>query len=150
MQITFTPIGYVHSDYKDKKTMPRQPRSSENAAAKIKVLPEYQPGLKDLDGFSHIIVIFNFHKSDGFNLMTHPPFEKAGEIGVFASRSPYRPNAIGLSTVRLLKVEEGELHIEGHDLLDGTPVLDIKPYLPDFDEPQQFQIGWLADAGEQL
>jgi tRNA-Thr(GGU) m(6)t(6)A37 methyltransferase TsaA len=143
MEIIFKPIGYVHSSFTNPDDMPRQPKSSNHAPGQIEILDAYTAGLKDLDGFSHIVLLCYFHKSKEVKLLVNPPRKHEGEVGVFASRSPSRPNPIGLSVVRLDKIEGNLLYISGHDLLDGTPVLDIKPYLPEVGDTSNIRFGWL-------
>ena len=149
MTITLTPIGIVHSPHKTLNNMPIQPAAAKGIRGWIELNPDYADGLKDLDGFSHIYLIFHFHKSQGYNLMVTPFFDKA-EHGLFATRAPKRPNPIGLSVVKLLKVEGNRLDIENVDLLDGTPLLDIKPYVAFFDEQAETRNGWLENIKEEV
>lgn len=134
-EIKFSPIGYINSPFKRTDEVPRQSIYAVDKTAIIELKQEYKDGLKDLDRFSHIVVLFYFHESKDFDLLTYPHgcIEKKG---VFASRSPRRPNSIGLSIVKLLKIDECRLEIQGIDMLDGTPVLDIKPYFPSLN-PQE-------------
>jgi tRNA-Thr(GGU) m(6)t(6)A37 methyltransferase TsaA len=125
--------------------MPIQPSRAKGTRGTVEVLPEYAEGLADLEGFSHIILIYHFHRSTGHRLKV-VPFLDTEERGVFATRAPSRPNAIGLSLVRLVSVEKNRLSVEGVDILDGTPLLDIKPYVPDFDEKTDVRLGWLEAA----
>jgi len=111
----------------------------------VELLGEFQEGLKDLDGFSHIILLYHFHRSRGFKLAV-VPFLDSESRGLFATRAPKRPNAIGLSVVQLDKIEDGILYIRNVDILDGTPLLDIKPYVPEFDAPKEARIGWMQKA----
>ena len=142
----FIPIGRIHTPFSEKKGMPIQPSGAEGVAGSITVFPEYQAGLADLNGFSHIILLYVFNRSEGFSLNV-VPFMDTEERGVFATRAPRRPNPIGLSVVRLHRIEDGVLHIENVDILDGTPLLDIKPYVPDFDPGSDVRVGWLEKAG---
>ena len=142
MEITYTPIGKVHSPFHSLSGMPIQPCSETSAPGTIEILPEYLPGLKDLDGFSHIILIYHLHQSHRKDLSV-VPFLDSEPRGVFATRAPNRPNPIGLSVVKLIGVEKNILHVENLDILDGTPLLDIKPYIPEFDSPQKYRLGWL-------
>ncbi len=139
------PIGTIHSPFTNLKGMPIQPTGASGVKGTVEVFEEYADGLLDLDGFSHIILLYQFHRSDGFKLRV-VPFMDTVQRGVFATRAPKRPNAIGLSIVQLEKVEGRVLHIEGVDILDGTPVVDIKPYVPDFDYPENVRAGWLDSS----
>ena len=136
------PIGVIRSPFLRPVGMPIQPPAAEGAVGRVEVLPEYQAGLADLEGFSHIILICHLHKASAFKLKVVPYLDT--EIrGLFATRAPSRPNPIGLSVVRLLDINGRRLRIEGIDLLDGTPVLDIKPYIRDFDDETEVRCGWL-------
>jgi tRNA-Thr(GGU) m(6)t(6)A37 methyltransferase TsaA len=142
MEFVMHPIGEIHSPFNDKRDTPIQPSRS-TARGQVEVYPAYAAGLHDLDGFSHIILLYVFHRSDGYRLVV-TPFLDHEEHGLFATRYPARPNPIGLSIVRLLAVHDHILEIEGVDVLDGTPLLDIKPYLPDFDAQTDVRTGWYA------
>ncbi len=122
--------------------MPIQAAFADGAAGTVQLEPEYAPGLKDLEGFSHIILLYHFHLSKGHALQVKP-FLEDREHGVFATRAPRRPNSIGISVVRLDRIEGNVLHVSGLDIVDGTPLLDIKPYVPGFDDRNQVRIGWL-------
>lgn len=135
------PIGVVRSPYKTQSDAPIQSRLSDDEA-EIEIYEEYGDGLKDIEGFSHIWVLFHFHKSEGFALHVKPYLDDELR-GVFACRAPRRPNPIGMSLVELEKREGNILKIRGLDMLDGTPVLDIKPYVGVFDEDTDIRIGWL-------
>lgn len=139
------PIGTIHSPFTETQGMPIQPAGARDARGTIEVWPEYRAGLADLDGFSHIVLLYHFHRSEGFKLRV-VPFMDTVERGLFATRAPRRPNPIGLSVVELEKVEGGVLHIRGVDILDGTPLLDIKPWVPAFDQPTEVRTGWLEQA----
>ncbi len=143
MQISYTPIGYFNTPHKDAIGMPIQPSGAEGVAGYINVLPQYAEGLHDLDGFSHVIVLYHLHEVAGHKL-TVTPFLDNTPRGIFATRSPSRPNPIGLSVMRLLVVRDNMVSLENVDVLDGTPVLDIKPYVPDFDIWKADRIGWFA------
>ena len=145
-EITLKPIGIVHSPLTRHSEAPIQPKYSEYNG-EIEIFPEFADGLKDIDGFSHIMVIFVFHKSRDYELLTYPYMDNE-KRGVFATRSPYRPNPIGISVVRLSAVEGNTLKIEGLDMLDGSPVLDIKPYVPEFEKAAEIRIGWLKNRPE--
>jgi len=148
-KITFTPIGIIHSPFSELAGMPIQPAGETSAPGTVEIYQEYEPGLKDLDGFSHIYLIFYLHQSRSSNL-TVAPFLDDQPHGVFATRAPNRPNAIGLSLVRLARVEDNILHIENLDILDGTPLLDIKPYVASFDETADLRVGWLEGSQNKI
>ena len=143
--IEYRPIGVVHSPFEDAEGAPIQPSRAHQARGTVEVLPEYAEGLSDLDGFSHIILLCHLHKSRPHRLKV-VPFLDTELRGLFATRSPNRPNPIGLSVVRLLGIDENVLSIEDVDLLDGTPVLDIKPYVGEFDDRAGARVGWLESA----
>lgn len=147
--ITLTPIGVVHSAFNRPAGTPIQPRAARGMAGTIVLEPEYAAGLADLEGFSHIIVLSYFHLAGPYRLMV-TPFLDEETHGLFATRAPARPNPIGLSVVELVRVEGAVLHIRDVDIVDGTPVLDIKPYIPAFDAPPATRIGWLADQLDGL
>ena len=129
--------------------MPIQPASALGITGKVVLEPEYQEGLKDLDGFSHIILLYSFHLSSGYNLIAKPFLDDESH-GVFATRAPRRPNPIGLSVLRLEKIDGLTLHVSNIDIVDGTPLLDIKPFVPAFDCPPDVSIGWLSDKLDHL
>ena len=135
-------IGTIHSPYQDIRGMPIQPVAAQGVKGHIEILPEYREGLKDLGGFSHIILLYYFHQADTPRLSV-TPFLDSRSRGVFATRAPTRPNPIGLSVVRLLGVNGERLEIENVDVLNGTPLLDIKPFVPEFDYNDDVKIGWL-------
>ena len=143
----FKQIGTVYSPFSDLKGMPIQPTGARGVRGTVRVFPEYSEGLKDLEGFSHIYLFYCFHRSQGY-AFTVTPFLDKEERGLFSTRAPRRPNPIGLSVVRLLRREENKLYIEGVDILDGTPLLDIKPFVPEFDCPESDSVGWLAGKSE--
>ena len=143
-EIRYRPIGVIRSPFKGPEGTPIQPAGARGVAGTVEVFPEYVEGLKDIDGFSHIILLYHFHLSKGASLMVQP-FMDDREHGVFAIRGPSRPNSIGLSVVRLVRVEPGILHVQDVDIVDGTPLLDIKPYVPEFDMRKAERIGWLED-----
>jgi len=141
-------IGLIHSPYKDIENMPIQPKGAIDVEGIVLLDKRYREGLKDLEGFSHIYLIYLFHKAARTSL-TVTPFLDTQERGVFATRSPLRPNHIGLSIVQLLKIEETKLIVKGVDVLDETPLLDIKPYVKNFDEVPDSTSGWMtADKAE--
>jgi tRNA (adenine37-N6)-methyltransferase len=142
--ITFKSIGTIHTPYKEGGFAPSQPLEREDAVATIKVLPEYEPCLADLASFSHIIVIFNLHKSHkNWKPKVKPPWAKGEEVSLFATRSPNRPNPIGLSIVKIKSIEGSTINVSGLDAYDGTPVLDIKPYIKDLDSKEDANNGWI-------
>ena len=141
MEFILNPIGIIHSPFTDKEQTPIQVTRSQ-AIGSVEVFPEFIEGLKDIEELSHIHLIYVFHQSDGYSLHVKP-FLDDNEHGIFATRYPYRPNPIGLSTVRLLSRKGNVLTIKGVDVLDGTPLLDIKPYVPDFDlRTEDVRVGW--------
>lgn len=149
VQITYEPIGIIHSPFTDLRDMPIQPTSEASAPGTVEVFPEFAAGLKDLDGFSHIYLIYHLHEAR-FSGLTITPFLDNEPRGLFATRAPNRPNPIGLSLVKLARVEDNTLYVENLDVLDGTPLLDIKPYVAEFEETADSRIGWLKRAKETL
>jgi tRNA-Thr(GGU) m(6)t(6)A37 methyltransferase TsaA len=145
MEITFHPIGTIHSPFTDLTDMPIQPTGAASAPGTVEILPEFAEGLKDLGGFSHLILIYHLHQARRVSLSVIP-FLDSEPRGIFATRAPTRPNPIGLSVVRLLKIEGNILFLEALDILDGTPLLDIKPYVPAFDGHPEARAGWLERA----
>ena len=148
-KVTYQPVGKVKSPHKQPKGTPIQPPAAEGTEGRIELLPRYKDGLKDLDGFSHLILLYHFHLMDKVTMQAKP-FMEDEEHGIFAIRAPSRPNPIGLSIVRLVDIEENVLHIKDVDIVDGTPLLDIKPYIPGFDEREEVRIGWLEDHIDKL
>ena len=138
------PIGFVSSPHRDTASIPRGLGARHDAEGVLKILPELEPGLTDIEGFSHLIVLWEFDRSEGFELFGKPPCDDLPH-GVFATRSPRRPNPIGLTIVKLLRREGALVHVRGVDMLDGTPILDIKPYLSQV-PPEELRRGWLAEA----
>ena len=147
--IIYHHIGIVHTPFLRQQGTPIQPIAGKDVRGTVEVFPEYADGLKDIDGFSHLLLLFHMHLAKGFSLRTRPYLDDV-ERGVFAIRGPRRPNPIGLSIVRLEKVEENILHIRDLDMIDGTPLLDIKPYLPNVDERDGVRIGWLKGKKERF
>jgi tRNA-Thr(GGU) m(6)t(6)A37 methyltransferase TsaA len=145
MKIEVKPIGVIHTPFTRLEGMPIQPSAAEGTTGTVEVFEEFLPGLKDLDGFSHLILLYFFHKSVGYKLQVVPYLDSKPH-GLFATRAPKRPNQIGLSIVKLGKIEGGIIHVSNVDMLDGTPLLDIKPYVPSFDASTDIRIGWLEDA----
>jgi len=146
-KIIIEPIGVIHTPNKEQKGTPIQPRGAKGIKGKIEIFKKFKGGLLDIDGFSHIYVLYYFHKIAETSLKVKPYLDDF-EHGVFAVRSPKRPNKIGLSVVRLVSVENNILHVENLDMLDQTPVIDIKPYIPDFDIFEVDKIGWLNGKSE--
>lgn len=149
MEIHFKPIGVIHSPFKEVKGTPIQPPGAKNVKGSIEVFPEFCEGLLDLDGFSHIILLYHFHKVKESKLTVKPYMDKSSR-GVFSTRIPGRPNPIGLSIVKLLEIKDCTVSIEEVDILDGTPLLDIKPYVPEFDQREATRIGWLSDKAKNV
>jgi tRNA (adenine37-N6)-methyltransferase len=145
MNIVLKPIGVIHSPFKDLDGMPIQPAGASGVKGTVEVFEEYRTGLNDLDGFSHIVLLYLFHRSQGFSLHVVPYLDTQMR-GVFATRAPRRPNAIGLSVVQLDMIKDGILEIQNVDILDGTPLLDIKPYVPEFDTQVKVRTGWLENV----
>jgi len=142
MEYRLQPIGVIHTPFSDKASTPIQPTRS-TARGVVEVDPAYAEGLQDLDGLSHLIMLYVFHQSAGYALRV-TPFLDDQPRGLFATRYPARPNPIGLSVVRLLGRDQNRLEFEGADMLDGTPLLDIKPYVPEFDAYAEAVTGWYA------
>lgn len=143
------PIGFIDTCYTTLADMPIQPKGAKESIGIIELRDSLKAGLKNLDGFSHIYLIYQFHKSAGYEL-TVKPFMDDKYHGVFATRAPRRPNPLGLSLVRLLAVEENTVKVAGADLLDGTPILDIKPYMEQFDAVSNVRNGWLTATQESV
>ncbi len=147
-EIKFKPIGIVHAEFTEPKGTPIQASATESRG-KIEIFPEYAECLQDIEGFSHIHIIYCFHKLKNFKPLIKP-FLDDKEHGIFATRSPARPNPIGLSVVRLIKKEINILYIQDVDILDGTPVLDIKPYIPEFDDRTVKKYGWVENKVHKM
>jgi tRNA-Thr(GGU) m(6)t(6)A37 methyltransferase TsaA len=148
-EIKYKPIGVIHSPFKEPKGTPIQPAGAKGIKGIVEIFPEYAEGLKDIEGFSHIILLYHFHLSKGSTLIAKPYMDNETH-GVFAMRGPSRPNSIGISVVCLVKVEANVLHIQDVDIVDGTPLLDIKPYVPEFDTREVERIGWLKENVHKL
>jgi tRNA-Thr(GGU) m(6)t(6)A37 methyltransferase TsaA len=148
-EIKYTPIGIIHSPFSGIEGMPIQPTGAKGVTGSVEVFPEFCAGLKDIEGFSHIILVYHFHLSKKHSLKAKPFLDKKVR-GVFAMRGPARPNPIGISAVRLVKVKGCVLHIEDVDIVDGTPLLDIKPYVPDFDWRSVEGTGWLEGKSQNV
>ncbi len=140
MAISISPIGIIHTPFHSPAQTPIQSSRSQ-AEGWLEVFPEFAPGLQDIEAFSHLILLYNLHQTDRVELLVEP-FLDDQRHGVFATRHPFRPNHIGISIVELLARQQNRLHIAGADMLDGTPLLDIKPYVPDFDHRDAVRVGW--------
>jgi tRNA (adenine37-N6)-methyltransferase len=138
------PIGYVRSSYRDTKEIPKGLGTKHDAEGALEILPEFEPGLADIEGFSHLFVIWAFDRAEGFDLVATPPSDNRPH-GVFATRSPRRPNPIALTAVELLGRDGRMLRVRGIDMLDGTTILDIKPFLSNV-PPERLRRGWIAEA----
>jgi len=148
LKIEFTPIGVIHSPFTKPEGMPIQPSGARGITGTVELFEPFAAGLKDLDGFSHIMLIYCFHRSSGYSLEVVPYLDTTVR-GVFATRAPRRPNPIGISVVRLKSIEGRTLNIQDIDVLDGTPLLDIKPYVPEFDAPTDVRTGWLETLAKK-
>lgn len=145
--ISYAPVAHMRTPFTNVRGMPIQPVGARGVAGSIEVLPEFAEGLADIEGFSHLLVIYHLHQCQGFTLRVKP-FLDNDEHGVFATRSPRRPNPIGISVLRLTGITGNRLHVENVDMLDGTPVLDIKPYVPTFDVWDADRTGWFATVAD--
>lgn len=143
------PIGIILSPHKSIEDMPIQPKGASEFEGQVIVDEKYVDGLQDLDGFSHIYLLYSFHKATRTEMLVTPFMDKK-KRGVFATRSPLRPNHIGISIVNLLRVERNRVFVKGIDILDGTPLLDIKPYVDQFDVVQNSVSGWLKASDEEI
>jgi len=137
-------IGVIHSPYSESGEIPKGPAAKHDAEGVLELRPEFEPGLADIDGFSHLFVLWIFDRSDGYDLTAHPPIDDRPH-GVFATRSPRRPNPVGLSVVRLLRREGARLYVRGVDMLDGTPFIDLKPYLSSV-PAEELRRGWIDEV----
>ena len=142
--ITYRPIGIIHSPFKSRTGTPIEYIGGIGVKAQVEIFPEFIGGLADLNGFSHIILLYHFHLSKAYKLKVKPFLDRAVH-GVFATRAPARPNSIGISVVRLISVDHHTLYIQDMDIVDQTPLLDIKPFVPDFDMRKVQSIGWLEN-----
>jgi tRNA-Thr(GGU) m(6)t(6)A37 methyltransferase TsaA len=149
MNVTYRPIGVIHSPFEGIENVPIQPAAAAGIRGTVEVFAEFAPALKDLEGFSHVILLYDFHRV-GQAQLTVVPFLDRVARGLFATRAPCRPNPIGLSIVRLLGIENHVLAIENVDIIDGTPLLDIKPYVREFDRVDAERTGWLASARDRV
>ncbi len=150
LTIPMQPLGVIRTPYVDPAGMPIQPSGARGVQGQVQVLPRFREGLQDLEGFSHVILLYHFHRSQGYQLRV-TPFLDDQVHGLFATRAPRRPNGIGLSIVKLVEVNEEGLLVENIDVLDGTPLLDIKPYAPRFDAPDEdCRTGWMEKSGKAV
>jgi tRNA-Thr(GGU) m(6)t(6)A37 methyltransferase TsaA len=141
------PIGYIRSPYQNTEQVPKGLGAQHAAEGILDILPEYEAGLTDIEGFSHLIVLWVFDRAGGFELLGTPPSDNRPH-GVFATRSPRRPNPIGFTVVELLRRDGSRLHVRGVDMLDGTPILDLKPYLSNI-PADKLRRGWLQEAEQR-
>ncbi|HEY3425759.1 MAG TPA: tRNA (N6-threonylcarbamoyladenosine(37)-N6)-methyltransferase TrmO [Negativicutes bacterium] len=147
--IHYKPIGIIQSPFKEPKGTPIQPTAAQDIDGVIEIYPEYAEGLKDVEGFSHLILLYHFHLVKDSSLLVKPFLDNEPH-GIFATRSPSRPNSIGLSVVRLTRIEGNKLHIRDVDIVDGTPILDIKPYVAAFDVREAVKNGWFENKVHKL
>jgi len=147
--ISYSPIGIIHTPFLEQRGTPIQPRRGKGIRGTIEIYAEFADGLADLDGFSHIVVLFHMHKSEGFKLRVIPYLDDIPR-GLFSTRAPRRPNPIGLSVVKLIRIDGNILYIEDVDMLDGTPLLDIKPYTPATEEISGPRLGWLENKTDRF
>ena len=143
-QIKFSPIGIIHTGFDGSEKIPRQGRFGENNDGWVELFPEFAEGLQGLESFSHIYLLFHFHKSSGFSLVQITPRHHLRK-GVFAIRSPYRPNGIGMTIVKLIKIDQNRIYFTGADMIEGTPLLDIKPYTSEIDSYRNATNGWITN-----
>jgi len=148
MEICYKPIGYIYTPFQSIQGMPIQPTGASGVVGRIDLEPEFAAGLKDLEGFSHIFLLYHLHLVKKFTLLVQP-FLDTEKRGVFATRGPIRPNAIGLSVLKLTGIEGTTLWVENVDILSATPVLDIKPYVPEFDIWPTDKIGWFSRKADK-
>jgi len=142
--VIYRPIGVIRSPFPKPRGAPIQPAGARGVAGRVELRPEFEPGLRDLEGFSHLILIYHFHLARGYDLEVVPFLDQESR-GLFATRAPRRPNPVGLSVVRLVRIEGPALEVEDVDVVDGTPLLDLKPYVPGFDAPEKVRCGWLEE-----
>jgi tRNA-Thr(GGU) m(6)t(6)A37 methyltransferase TsaA len=149
MDVIFRPIGIIHSPFNSLADMPIQPTSDVSGSGIVEIFPEFVDGLKDLEGFSYIYLLYHFHKVRQSNLVV-TPFLDVEPRGIFATRAPNRPNPVGLSLVELVRIENNLIYVERVDVLNETPLLDIKPYVPEFEHIHDVRIGWLEQVRDQV
>lgn len=143
--VSFAPIGLIRTPFTSTAGMPIQAVAARDVAGRIELDPDLAPGLADLDGFSHLILVYHLHLASPPRLVVTPFLDEV-EHGIFATRSPARPNPIGISTVRLVRIDGATLEVLDVDMIDGTPLLDIKPYVPAFEDRDGARIGWFEGA----
>ena len=148
-EVVYKPIGVVHSPFKVPQDVPIQSVAAEGVMGYFEVAREYVEGLRDVDGFSHLILIYHCHLAQDYSLLVRPFLDERLH-GVFSTRAPSRPNPVGVSVVRLTRMEKNILHIQDVDIIDGTPLLDIKPFVPEFDQRKAERIGWLTKNIDKL
>ncbi len=148
--IKYKPIGVIHSPFKGPKGTPIQPTAAKDIEGTVEIFSEFVDGLKDIDGFSYIILIYSFHLIHNKSQLIVKPFMDDNAHGIFATRAPNRPNSIGLSIVKLVKVKKNILYIKDVDIVNNTPLLDIKPYVPKFDQREVKKIGWVEKNDYKL
>ena len=148
-EVVYKPIGVVHSPFNAPKDVPIQSVAAKGVMGIVEVAREYVEGLRDVEGFSHLILIYHCHLAQEYSLLVRPFLDERLH-GVFSTRAPSRPNPIGISVVRLIKIEKNMLHIQDVDIIDGTPLLDIKPFVPEFDQRKAERIGWLEKNIDKL
>ena len=148
-EVVYVPIGVVHSPFKVPQNVPIQAAAARGVAGSVEVAGEYAEGLRDVEGFSHLILVYHFHLAQNYSLLVKP-FLDDNLHGLFATRAPSRPNPVGVSVVRLTKREKNVLHIQDVDIVDGTPLLDIKPFVPSFDQRDATRIGWLTGKIDEM
>lgn len=147
-EVTFVPIGVIRSGHIEENETPIQPVYAEGCTGRAEIFPEFAEGLRDIEGFSHVYLIYHFHQASSARLMVKPYLQDV-ERGIFATRAPCRPNPVGMSVVRLVRRDGNVLHLYGVDILDGTPLLDIKPYTAKFDLVQTTRNGWQDELDEE-
>ena len=148
-EVVYRPIGVVHSPFNAPQDVPIQAAAAEGVKGSVEVAREYAEGLRDVEGFSHLILVYHCHLAQSYSLLVKPYIDDRLH-GVFATRAPSRPNPVGVSIVRLTKLEKNVLHIQDVDIIDGTPLLDIKPFVPQFDQREAEKIGWLTGKIDKM
>jgi tRNA (adenine37-N6)-methyltransferase len=147
--IIYKPIGVIHSSFRERNGTPRQAVGACDQRAIIEIFPKFIEGLDDLDGYSHLLILFHMHKIEDVQIKVHPPWTQKTR-GIFSSLAPHRPNPIGISVVGLEKIEEDNIHITSIDMVNGSPVLDIKPYIPELFPHGGIKIGWYEGNVETM
>jgi tRNA-Thr(GGU) m(6)t(6)A37 methyltransferase TsaA len=148
-EVVYKPIGVVYSPFKAPQDVPIQSVAAEGVTGIVEVAREYVEGLRDVDGFSHLILVYHCHLAQDYSLLVRPFLDERLH-GVFSTRAPSRPNPVGVSVVRLTRMEKNMLHIQDVDIIDGTPLLDIKPFVPEFDQRKAERIGWLTKKVDKM